>query len=80
MNTDTRIKAEEARRLKSDPAFISFVKQVRGDQLTIFADSGADEYDARENAHSIIIALNHINHALDAAILAERMLDRKKKG
>lgn len=78
MSTDIRITADEAKRLKADTAFILFCAKVREEQLRIFADSGAEDVSAREQAHAIIRALNQIEATLDAAVTAEKLLDRKK--
>ena len=79
MTTEIRIKADEARRLKSDTAFMSFVQEVRDDQIKVFTDSGASDVEAREAAHGIILALNQIEMKLDAAITAETFLDRRQR-
>ena len=79
MTTEIRIQADEAKRLKNDTAFVRFVDDVRKDQMMIFAHSDASDVDAREEAHSIIRALNKIEMVLDAAIAAEAMLDRKQR-
>ena len=73
-----RIQADEAKRLKNDTAFQQFVQDVRDVQLSIFANSTAKEIEQREEAHAIMRALNQIEMQLDAAIAAERMLDRNK--
>ena len=73
-----RIQADEAKRLKNDTAFQQFVQDVRDVQLSIFANSTASEVEQREEAHAIMRALNQIEMQLDAAITAERMLDRSK--
>ena len=72
-----RIQADEAQRLKNDTAFQQFVQDVRDVQLSIFANSTASEVEQREEAHAIMRALNQIEMQLEAAIAAERMLDRK---
>jgi hypothetical protein len=72
-----RIQADEAKRLKNDTAFMQFVQDVRDVQLSIFANSAAKEIEQREEAHAVMRALNQIEMQLDAAIAAERMLDRK---
>ena len=72
-----RIQADEAKRLKNDTAFQQFVQDVRDVQLSIFANSTAKEMEQREEAHAIMRALNQIEMQLEAAIAAERMLDRK---
>ena len=79
MSADIRIKADEARRLKSDSAFSTFVQEVRDDQIRVFTTSGASDVEAREAAHGIIRALNQIETKLDAAITAETFLDRKQR-
>jgi len=72
-----RIQADEAKRLKNDTAFQQFVQDVRDVQISIFTNSTAQEVEQREEAHAIMRALNQIEMQLDAAIAAERMLDRK---
>ena len=79
MTTEIRIKADEARRLKADTAFMSFVQEVRDDQIKVFTTSAASDVEAREAAHGIILALNQIEMKLDAAITAETFLDRRQR-
>ena len=79
MSTEIRIKAEEAKRLKNDPAFKGFMVSVREAQISVFMSSRADEVSVREQAHGIILALNQIEATLDASIGAETLLDRKQR-
>lgn len=79
MTTEIRIKADEARRLKSDSAFSAFVQDVRDEQMRLFANSGAADVAVREEAHAIMRALNQIEMKLDAAVTAETFLDRKQR-
>ena len=79
MTTEIRIRADEARRLKADTAFMSFVQEVRDDQIKVFTDSVASDVEAREAAHGIILALNQIEMKLDAAVTAETFLDRRQR-
>ena len=74
-----RVQADEAKRLKNDTAFQQFVQDVRDVQISIFSNSTAQEVEQREEAHAIMRALNQIEMQLDAAIAAERMLDRSKQ-
>jgi hypothetical protein len=76
--SEIRINADEAKRLKNDTAFMQFVQDVRDVQMNVFANSAAQEVEQREEAHAIMRALNQIEMQLDAAIAAERMLDRHK--
>jgi len=74
-----RIQADEAKRLKNDTAFQQFIQDVRDVQISIFTNTTAQEVEQREEAHAIMRALNQIEMQLDAAIAAERMLDRNKQ-
>ena len=78
MMDSIRIQADEAKRLKNDTAFQQFVQDVRDVQISIFTNTTAQEIEQREEAHAIMRALNQIEMQLDAAISAERMLDRHK--
>ena len=78
MTADIRIKADEARRLRADTAFLTFMQGVRDDQIRVFTDSVASDVEAREEAHAIMRALNQIEMNLDAALTAETFLDRKE--
>jgi len=73
-----RLQADDAKRLKNDTAFQQFVQDVRDVQISIFSNSTASEVEQREEAHAIMRALNQIEMQLDAAIAAERMLDRSR--
>ena len=79
MSTGIRITADEARRLKNDPAFKTFMQSARENQMSIFAGSSASEVDVREEAHAIMRALDQIEATLDAAVMAEALLDHKQR-
>ena len=79
MSTEIRIEADEARRLKNDTAFKTFMQSARENQMSIFAGSSASEVDVREEAHAIMRALDQIEATLDAAVMAEALLDRKQR-
>lgn len=78
MTTDIRIQADDAKRLKSDTAFMQFVEDVRNEQIRLFTTSAAQDVEQREEAHAMLRALNQIEVQLDAAIAAETLLDRKQ--
>mgnify|MGYP005620253761 FL=1 len=78
MTASIRIKADDARRLKNDTAFTSFLQEVRDDQVRVFMTSGASDVEAREEAYGIVRALEQIEMKLDAAMTAETFLDRKE--
>ena len=79
MSAEIRIKADEARRLKSDTAFLEFMSAVRESQVQAFLGTAAGDTAAREEAHAIIRALNMIDGELDAAIAAQTIIDRKQR-
>jgi len=79
MSTEIRIKADEARRLKTDTAFLEFVGAVRESQVQAFLSTAAGDTAAREEAHAIIRALNMIDGELDAAIAAQTIIDRQQR-
>ena len=78
MTIYTRIKSEDAKRLKSDTAFSDFIEDVRNEQIRLFTTSGAQDIEVREEAHAVLRALTKIEVELDAAIMAETLLDRKQ--
>ena len=78
MTVETRIKSEDAKRLKNDTAFSDFIEDVRNEQFRLFRTSGAQDIEQREEAHAILRALTKIEVELDAAIMAETLLDRKQ--
>jgi len=78
LTTDIRIKAEDAKRLKNDTAFTQFIEDVRNEQIRLFTTSGAQDIEQREEAHAILRALTKIEVQLDAATMAETLLDRKQ--
>jgi hypothetical protein len=57
---------------------MTFLNEVRENQLITFATSSAAEIEQREEAHAIMRALNLIEAQLDAAIGDEVMLDHSQ--
>jgi hypothetical protein len=57
---------------------MTFLNEVRENQLITFATSSAAEIEQREEAHAIMRALNLIEAQLDAAIGDEVMLDHSR--
>ena len=78
MTVETRIKSEDAKRLKNDTAFSDFIEDVRNEQIRLFTTSAAQDVEQREEAHAILRALNKIEVQLDAVIAAKTLLDRKE--
>jgi len=79
MTTEVRIRADEAKRLKSDTAFTQFIDEVRQAQMSIFANTTKEQSEVREEAHAILRSLNAVEVYLDAVIAAETLLDHKQR-
>lgn len=75
---DIRINADDAKRLKADTSFTDFIQDVRNEQIRLFTTSAAQDIEVREEAHAVLRALTKIEVELDAAIMAETLLDRKQ--
>ena len=73
------LKAQQARELLGSSTFRDVFKNVRERQTEVFLNSHADEVSQREEAHTIIRALDAIENELTSAISAEQVLDRKMK-
>ena len=78
MTVETRIKSEDAKRLKNDTAFSDFIEDVRNEQIRLFTTSAAQDVEQREEAHAMLRAINQIEVQLDAVIAAKTLLDRKE--
>lgn len=70
----------DAERLKKDPAFVAFLQEVRDAQLEAFAESGASDKEAREEAHAILRALAKLENVLEVAISRKGVEEHKQKG
>lgn len=71
------LRALQAKRLRGDEAFVSFVAEVRDDQAAIFLNPGSSSED-REKAHQMIRAIHQIEQKLKAA--EANLLIEQKKG
>lgn len=70
-------RAARAKALLRDENFINTLKDLQDRQMEIFANSSAQEIEKREEAHSIIRALNQIKYLLQGDIDAETLVDKK---
>lgn len=70
-------KAAWAKRLRGDEAFQMFMAEVREDAIAAFTESAADDTAKREEAHAILRALGKIDGALQTAINAKAVKDKK---
>ena len=75
---NSKMRAEDAKRLKQDNMFQLLLKEVRENQKEVFANSGADEIERREEAHAILRATTEMEAHLDAIVTAETLLKLRK--
>ena len=73
------LKAQQARELLGSSTFRDVFKNVRERQAEVFLNTNADEVSLREEAHTIIRALDAIENELTSAISAEQVFERKMK-
>lgn len=70
------LRALQAKRLREDEAFVSFVAEVRDAQVGVFLNPASSVED-REEAHQMIRAIHLIQQQLAAAEAALRIEQRK---
>jgi len=75
---NSKMRAEDAKRLKQDSTFQLLLKEVRENQKEVFANSAADEIERREEAHAILRATNEMVAHLDSVVTAETLLELRK--
>ena len=76
---DYKKRAIRARNLLKDNGFQGIMKDLRNNQMVIFANTTAQEVEKREAAHAIIRALNEIEYILQADVDAEKLIDKKER-
>ncbi len=79
MSDQFKLKAQQARDLLNNETFQEFLRNVRERQKEVFLNSNANEVSLREEAHTLIRALDAIESELTSVISAEAVLDRKNK-
>jgi hypothetical protein len=75
---ETKQKAARNQRLLNDEAFQDAVAEVRQAQLNAFANSGASDTAAREEAHAILRGITQFLAALKAPV-TDLAVEEKKK-
>ena len=70
------LRALQAKRLREDEAFVSFVAEIRDDQASIFLNPASSTED-RETAHQIIRAIHQIEQRLKSAETDLRIEQKK---
>lgn len=77
MNTEERARA--AKDLRENEAFKLFTEEVCENAMSAFAASGKDDQSTREEAHSILRAINQLIGTLDAAVAAQTNIEKRRK-
>jgi len=78
MTLDMKLKAEQAKQLLQSKAFKEAIERVKNQQIQTFLSSSQQDFEMREKAHAIVLALSAIEHELTTAIADYEMLNRKK--
>jgi len=79
MTDQIKIKAQQARELLGSSSFRDVIKAVRERQTEVFLNTHSGEAGLREEAHTIIRAIDAIENELTSIISAEKVFDRKMK-
>ena len=72
-------RAKRSKSLLENDWFKDTIKNLREDQMRVFADSSAQEVEKREDAHAILRALTAIERSLQADVDAVALIQRKGK-
>ncbi len=76
---DIEQKAKRSKSLLENEWFIETIKNLREQQMSIFANSAPNQQDRREEAHGIICALNAIERELQSHVDAIKLITGKGK-
>ena len=79
MPVDLEIRARRSKSLLENEWFVETMRNLREQQMTVFANSSAVEVEIREDAHAILRALNAIEVSLKADVDAMEILKHKGK-
>lgn len=75
-----RVTAADVERITSDATFQAIMNKVRSEQIEAFAQSARVDVQIREDAHSIIQALDKIEQALRSVIADEAIKEKRERG
>ena len=69
----------DAKRLLNDETFCAIIEKVRNQQVSTFVNSAKSDTDLREEAHSILRAIDKIEQALQSVITDEAIKEKRKQ-
>ena len=75
---DIEQKAIRSKALLENEYFVATMKDLRNDQMVVFANSAADEIERREEAHAMLRAINLIERSLQADMDALKLLTKER--
>lgn len=75
---DIEKKARHSAALLDNEHFIATLHNLREEQKTLFANTGAEEVERREECHAILRALNAIQNSLQADVDALEILMKQR--
>ena len=73
---DIKQRAANARSLLANESFKQVLEEIKNDQIKVFLNSGSTSADIEE-AHSVVSAIQKIEHHLQSSIMTRRYLIRK---
>ena len=79
MAVDLELRAKRSKSLLENDWFVETIRDLREQQMNVFANSSATEVEIREDAHAILRALNAIEISLKADVDAVEILKHKGK-
>jgi len=72
--------ASDVERLTRDDTFRAIIERVRSEQIATFVNSTKDDCHLREEAHSILRALDKIEQVLKSVITDEAIKRKREEG
>ena len=75
---DIEQKAKRSKALLENEYFVATMKDLRNDQMVVFANSAADEIERREEAHAMLRAINLIERSLQSDMDALKLLTKER--
>jgi phosphomevalonate kinase len=75
-----KLMASDVARIINDETFRAIIDKVRADQVSTFVNSHRVDTEAREEAHSILRALDKIEQALQSVMSEEAIKQKREKG
>ena len=74
-----KVTAADVERILNDSCFRAIMNKVRTDQVNTFINSAPGETEAREEAHTILRALDKIEQAFRSVLTEEAIKEKRNK-